>query len=194
MAFYQDFNKKKMTRKDHLRAESKWEEEGTRYRRSTAKSEEQRRENAKDGYKKDSRPGKPYEKSGYQGAPKKEGYSKRFEEKPAPRKPAPKPETKAAPRRAEAPKEPVKSAAPKAEEPKTERGPGAWPGGLVAPGAGHKLSDPQGALSLEADGHPAARRENGGRDFWCPGEESGRGAGVQVAFDVLRASKCLVGR
>ena len=81
-----------------------------------------------------------------------------------------------------------------AEEPKAERGPGAWPGGLVAPGAGHKLSDPQGALSLEADGHPAARRENGGRDFWCPGEESGRGAGVQVAFDVLRASKCLVGR
>ena len=90
MPFYQDFNKKKMTRKDHLRAESKWEEEGTRYRRSTAKTEEQRRENIKDGYKKDSRPGKPYEKSGYQGAPKKEGYSKRFEEKPAPRKPGPK--------------------------------------------------------------------------------------------------------
>ena len=90
MAFYQDFNKKKMTRKDHLRAESKWEEEGTRYRRSTAKTEEQRRENSKDGYKKDSRPGKPYEKNGYQGAPKKEGYAKRFEEKPAPRKPGPK--------------------------------------------------------------------------------------------------------
>ena len=90
MPFYQDFNKKKMTRKDHLRAESKWEEEGTRYRRSTAKTEEQRRENSKDGYKKDSRPGKPYEKNGYQGAPKKEGYAKRFEEKPAPRKPGPK--------------------------------------------------------------------------------------------------------
>uniref|UniRef100_A0A4W2EFW7 Junctional cadherin 5 associated n=1 Tax=Bos indicus x Bos taurus TaxID=30522 RepID=A0A4W2EFW7_BOBOX len=59
-------------------------------------------------------------------------------------------------------------AADSAEEPKAERGPGAWLGGLVAPSAGHKLSDPQGALSLEADGHPAARRENGGRDFWCP--------------------------
>ena len=92
MPFYQDFNKKKMTRKDHLRAESKWEEEGTRYRRSTAKTEEQRRENGKDGYKKDSRPGKPYEKSGYQGAPKKEGFSKRYEDKPVQRKPAPKPE------------------------------------------------------------------------------------------------------
>ena len=80
------------------------------------------------------------------------------------------------------------------EEPKAERGPGAWPGGLVAPSAGHKLTDPQGALSLEADRHPAVRREeNGGRDFWCPGEESGRGAGVQVAFDVLRTSKYLVG-
>ena len=80
------------------------------------------------------------------------------------------------------------------EEPKAERGPGAWPGGLVAPSTGHELSDPQGALSLEVDGHPAARRENGGRDFWCPGEESGRGPGVQVAFDVLRASECPVGR
>lgn len=90
MAFYQDFNKKKMTRKDHLRAESKWEEEGTRYRRSTAKQEEQRRENSKDGYKKDNRSGKP----AYQGAPKKDGYSKRYEDKPAPRKPAPKPAPK----------------------------------------------------------------------------------------------------
>lgn len=45
MAFYKDLTKKKMTRKDHLRAESKWEEEGARYRRSTAKADEQRREN-----------------------------------------------------------------------------------------------------------------------------------------------------
>ena len=99
MAFYQDFNKKKMTRKDHLRAESKWEEEGTRYRRSTAKTEEQRRENSKDGYKKEGRFGKPYEKNGYQGAPKKEGNSKRFVEKPAPRRPAPKPEQRPAPKK-----------------------------------------------------------------------------------------------
>ncbi|CAI9171582.1 unnamed protein product [Rangifer tarandus platyrhynchus] len=55
------------------------------------------------------------------------------------------------------------------EEPKAERDPGVWPGGLVTPSAGHKLSNPQGALSLEADRHPAVRREeNGGRDFWCP--------------------------
>ncbi len=98
MPFYQDFNKKKMTRKDHLRAEGKWEEEGTRYRRSAAKSEEQRRENARDGYKKGSRSGKPYEKTGYQGAPKKDGSSKRYEEKPVPRKPAPKPEQRPAPK------------------------------------------------------------------------------------------------
>ena len=37
MAFYDDFNKKKMTRADHLRSQGKWEEEGTRYRRSTGK-------------------------------------------------------------------------------------------------------------------------------------------------------------
>lgn len=50
MAFYQDVKPKKMTRKDHLRQESKWEEEGTRYRRSTGKSDEQRRENADGKY------------------------------------------------------------------------------------------------------------------------------------------------
>ena len=54
MAFYQDVKPKKMTRKDHLRQESTWEEEGTRYRRSTGKSDEQRRENAegKTGFRK----------------------------------------------------------------------------------------------------------------------------------------------
>ncbi len=103
MPFYQDFNKKKMTRKDHLRAESKWEEEGTRYRRSTAKTEEQRRENAKDGFRKDDRPGKPYGKPGYQAAPKKDGFSKDRDfsprqDKPLSRKPAPKPERKPAPK------------------------------------------------------------------------------------------------
>ncbi len=55
MAFYQDYTKKKMTRKDHLRSDSKWEEEGTRYRRSTAQADQQRREQ-KDG---PARPGKP---------------------------------------------------------------------------------------------------------------------------------------
>jgi len=48
MAFYKDFTKKKMTRADHLRSDSKWEEEGTRYRRAAARGDEQRRENQKD--------------------------------------------------------------------------------------------------------------------------------------------------
>ena len=34
MAYYQDFTKKKMTKKDHLRQDSTWEEEGTRYKRA----------------------------------------------------------------------------------------------------------------------------------------------------------------
>lgn len=42
MAFYQNFDKKKMTRKDHLRQESTWEEEGTRYRKATRQNEQQR--------------------------------------------------------------------------------------------------------------------------------------------------------
>ena len=98
MPFYQDFNKKKMTRKDHLRADGKWEEEGTRYRRSAVQAEEQRRENARDGYKNESRSGKPYEKTGYHGAPKKDGFSKRYEEKPVPRRPGPKPEKRPVPK------------------------------------------------------------------------------------------------
>ncbi|MBR3738900.1 MAG: 23S rRNA (guanosine(2251)-2'-O)-methyltransferase RlmB [Clostridia bacterium] len=88
-----------MTRKDHLRAEGKWEEEGTRYRRSTAKQEEQRRENGQDGYKKDTRFAKKYEKSGYEGAPKKDGSSKRYQEKPVQRKAAPKSEQRPAPKK-----------------------------------------------------------------------------------------------
>ncbi len=58
MAFYKDFTKKKMTRADHLRSEGKWEEEGTRYRKSTAQQDKQRRENGKDGFD-PKRPGKP---------------------------------------------------------------------------------------------------------------------------------------
>ncbi len=98
MPFYQDFNKKKMTRKDHLRADGKWEEEGTRYRRSAAKTEEQRRENAKDGFKKDSRPGKRFEKTGFQGAPKMDGRAKSRPEQAPSRKPVPKPERREAPK------------------------------------------------------------------------------------------------
>lgn len=44
MAFYQDIKPKKMTRADHLRSDGKWEEEGTRYRRSTKEADAQRRE------------------------------------------------------------------------------------------------------------------------------------------------------
>ena len=87
-----------MTRKDHLRADSKWEEEGTRYRRSTAKAEEQRRENAKDGGQKNDRYGKPTGKPSYRpDGPKKESFSKGRDfgprsDKPVGRKPAPKQE------------------------------------------------------------------------------------------------------
>ena len=42
MAFYQDLKPKKMTKRDHLRQESTWEEEGTRYRRSVKKTDSQR--------------------------------------------------------------------------------------------------------------------------------------------------------
>ena len=64
MAFYQDMKPKKMSRKDHLRQESTWEEEGTRYRRSTGKSDEQRREFAE---------GKP----GFRKAPAGNGYAEK---------------------------------------------------------------------------------------------------------------------
>ena len=93
MAFYQDFNKKKMTRKDHLRADSKWEEEGTRYRRSTAQADQQRREQKDGGF---GRPGKPeYRGKGKDGfAPRPD---QRFDRKPGPR-PEPRVERKPAPR------------------------------------------------------------------------------------------------
>ncbi|MBQ6950629.1 MAG: hypothetical protein IJN44_03960, partial [Clostridia bacterium] len=42
MAYYQDFTKKKMTRKDHLRQDSTWEEEGTRYRKAAKQNDQQR--------------------------------------------------------------------------------------------------------------------------------------------------------
>lgn len=59
MAFYKDVKPKKMTRSDHLRQESTWEEEGARYRRSSAKADQQRRENqgAKESFGR-----KPYDK------------------------------------------------------------------------------------------------------------------------------------
>ncbi len=99
MAFYQDFNKKKMTRKDHLRSDSKWEEEGTRYRRSTAQADQQKREQ-----KENARPGKPDFKRG----PRPDQHAdhrpstrpdNRVERRPAPRpdRPAPKAEYRADP-------------------------------------------------------------------------------------------------
>ena len=112
MAFYQDFNKKKMTRADHLRMDSKLEEEGTRYRRSAAKADEQRRESKENA----AHSGRPYGKQGQH--PEKGGFAPRGERgfsshgdkggrpayaKPAPRpapkaeRPAPKPEFRPAP-------------------------------------------------------------------------------------------------
>lgn len=57
MAFYQQVKPKKMSRADHLRMESKWEEEGARYRRTTTRNEEKSREanaadqNVRGGYR-----------------------------------------------------------------------------------------------------------------------------------------------
>ena len=42
MAYYQDFTKKKMTRKDHLRQDSTWEEEGTRYKRANKQNNDKK--------------------------------------------------------------------------------------------------------------------------------------------------------
>ena len=91
MAFYQDFSKKKMTRKDHLRAESKWEEEGTRYRRSSAQSDQQRREHMENDSRQ--RPGKPGQSTPFR-TPKPSGRPDRHPapEKRMERKPAPRPE------------------------------------------------------------------------------------------------------
>ena len=101
MAFYKELNPKKMTRKDHLRSDSNWEEEGTRYRRSATKADEQRRENTAD---KSSKPygNKPYgnkpafknEKNGYSSFAPKGKNDFRRDDKPKAEKPAP----KAAPR------------------------------------------------------------------------------------------------
>ena len=94
MAFYKDLTKKKMTRKDHLRAESKWEEEGARYRRSTAKADEQRRENQRA----DAR--RPGGRPAFRG--EKPPVPREQAERPAPKRPAPRQEKpaerKAAPR------------------------------------------------------------------------------------------------
>ena len=76
MPFYQDFNKKKMTRKDHLRADSKWEEEGTRYRRSTAQADQQKREQKENAF---AHPGKPEGRGRGGNAPRPE---QRYDRKP----------------------------------------------------------------------------------------------------------------
>ncbi|MBR3105673.1 MAG: 23S rRNA (guanosine(2251)-2'-O)-methyltransferase RlmB [Clostridia bacterium] len=103
-----------MTRADHLRSEGKWEEEGTRYRKSTAQQDKQRRENGKDGFdlKRGGKPGNRFD------APKGRDFKKdrSFDgprkndfKKPGPRperperfdrpalKPAPKPEYRTEP-------------------------------------------------------------------------------------------------
>ena len=92
MPFYKNFTQKKMTRKDHLRAESRWEEEGTRYRRSSAQADQQRRDSREDapGYRRPgSRDGQPAFR-----APRQEKPAERrpFRDQPAERKSAPKPE------------------------------------------------------------------------------------------------------
>ncbi len=116
MAFYKDFTKKKMTRADHLRSESKWEEEGTRYRRSSAQQDQQRRENGRDDAF-SARPGRkpPFREEklprrndrsvqpGRSFSPRPDGNAPRNSrpERPA-QKPAPKAESRAVPPREEA--------------------------------------------------------------------------------------------
>ena len=104
MAFYKDFTKKKMTREDHLRSDGKWEEEGTRYRKSTAQQDKQRRENGKnrpDDVKRPGRPGSRFD------APKGRDFKKDkpFDgpRKPELKKPAPKPEFRPEPETSFAP-------------------------------------------------------------------------------------------
>lgn len=91
MAFYQDFKQKKMTKADHLRSDSKWEEEGTRYRRSAAKADEQRREEKKNTGN------KPYSKNTNDKGSFKPRQEKPFAKTEKPHAPAPKAE-KPAPR------------------------------------------------------------------------------------------------
>ncbi|MBR1585480.1 MAG: 23S rRNA (guanosine(2251)-2'-O)-methyltransferase RlmB [Clostridia bacterium] len=51
-----------MTRADHLRANGKWEEEGARYRRSTAQADEQRRSGKQDADRWSGRPGNQWDR------------------------------------------------------------------------------------------------------------------------------------
>ena len=106
MPFYQDFSKKKMTRKDHLRADSKWEEEGTRYRRSFAEANQQRREQKENDFHQ--RSGKPGRDASFRG-PKPEGRPERkpsaLQSKAPDRRPA---QDKPAPERRPAPRQEVR--------------------------------------------------------------------------------------
>ena len=107
MAFYDDFNKKKMTRADHLRSNGKWEEEGTRYRRSSAQQDKQRRETKENGWSDswDNKGKKPYPPKGRgdrfsQGRDENRG-GPRFHNPERPSKPAPRPAPKPAPKKEE---------------------------------------------------------------------------------------------
>ncbi|MBE5783554.1 MAG: 23S rRNA (guanosine(2251)-2'-O)-methyltransferase RlmB [Clostridiales bacterium] len=88
-----------MTRNDHLRSNGTWEEEGTRYRRSSAQADEARRESAATkGNKPYGKPAPKNEKGGYQNRPAKPHHENHREEKPRfeqpairPERPAPKP-------------------------------------------------------------------------------------------------------
>ncbi len=104
MAFYKDFTKKKMTREDHLRSDGKWEEEGTRYRKSATQQDKQRRENGKNRSDDAKRPGRPGSRFD---PPKGRDFKKDkpFDgpRKPEFKKPAPKPEFRPEPETSFAP-------------------------------------------------------------------------------------------
>ena len=104
MPFYQDFKKKKMTRADHLRSDSKWEEEGTRYRRSTAQADEQRRDGKGGAAGYNRKPAAPNGKGRPSFGDKDASPRNAPERQPAqrPEKPAPKKEFRPAPPREDA--------------------------------------------------------------------------------------------
>ncbi len=78
MAYYQDFTKKKQTRKDYLRQDSTWEEEGTRYKRANRQNDEIKNDRF-------APKGKPFgEKKGFDRKPASPAKPQR----PAPAKPA----------------------------------------------------------------------------------------------------------
>ena len=107
MAFYKDAKPKKMTKQDHLRQMSKWEDEGERYHKSARGENEYSKNGRRDPQDAYSRPFSPKNSDrrpggygehrspaagpapAFRAAPAKPGFSKPAPVKPAPARPAP---------------------------------------------------------------------------------------------------------